>query len=111
MGDVLAATETALAAADHLTDLDAGAVETLRTLARKIDTEAELRELALDASREDGGRPPQVDNVSIPTYLKFCDALGLTPAGRTKLGEKKPEAPGGKLALLRDQAQSKRKAG
>ena len=104
---VVEATERAIAAADHLTDADAGAIETLRYLARKIDTEAELREMALRWAREHNERPPAVDNVSIPTYLKFCEALGLTPSGRLKF-EKKGDAGGGKLASLR-QAQQRPK--
>ena len=109
MGEVEQATENSIKAATHLTDLDKGAVECLRTLARKIDTEAELRELALEYAEERQQKPPPVDNVSVPTYLKFCESLGLTPAGRARLPEKKPEGPGGKLALLRGEAQGKRK--
>jgi len=88
---VLAATEASIAAASHLGVLDAGAIEVLRHLARTIDAIA-------DGDDED--KPKSLDNVTIPTYLKACDALGLTPAGRTRLDEKK-ESPGGKLALLR----------
>ena len=43
-----------------------------------------------------GGR---LDNVSLPTYLKYCDALGLTPAARK--GQSASDAKGGKLAQLR----------
>jgi hypothetical protein len=82
--------------------MDRGAVEALRGLAAQVDYL-----LASGGLREDG----KLDNVSVPTYLKFCEALGLTPAGREKLSEKKPEAPGGKLALLRGEAQAKRKTG
>jgi hypothetical protein len=39
--------------------------------------------------------------VTLPTYLKYCESLGLTPAGRARLEEKKPEGDGGKLAKLR----------
>lgn len=96
------ATEAAIQAASHLTDMDKGALETLRFLARKIDTEDELRELALAYAAENKQRPPAVDNVSIPTYLKFCDSLGLTPVARKALTEKKQGAQGGgKLAHLR----------
>lgn len=98
---VIDATEAAIHAAEHLTPADRGAVEALRVLAAQIDVLA-----SNDGLREDG----KLDNVSLPTYLKFCDSLGLTPAGRTKLGEKKPEAPGGKLALLRGDAQSRKAA-
>lgn len=110
MGDVESATEAAIKAATHLTDLDRGAIECLRTLARKIDTESDLRDLALNYASKNNQKPPPVDNVSVPTYLKFCESLGLTPAGRARLPEKKQEGPGGKLALLRGEAQAGRKA-
>jgi hypothetical protein len=97
---VVAETDRAIAAATHLTVLDAGAIATLRMLAVKIDTEMRLREMALTAADENGSKPPAVDNVSIPTYLKFCESLGLTPAGRARM-DQKTEEPSGKLAHLR----------
>lgn len=103
MTDSLAqATEAAIDAADHLTPADAGAIEALRALARKIDAWDRIVEWALDDARANESRPPvpQNDNVSLPTYLKFCESLGLTPAGRGRLAEKKPEAKGGKLSRL-----------
>jgi hypothetical protein len=111
MGALVDATEAAITAASHLTDADKGAVEALRVLAVKIDEQESRWEYAMRYAETHEARPPATDNVSLPTYLKYAEALGLTPAGRTKLGEKKPEAAGGKLALLRDQAQTKRKAG
>lgn len=102
MGDMVDATEVAIAAATHLTEADKGAVEALRVLAGKIDTDDELRAayLTYQLDREaENMRPLQLDNVSLPTYLKFCESLGLTPAGRTKLGEKK-EPQRGKLGSL-----------
>lgn len=101
---VVEETEAALSAASHLTALDKGAVAALRVLARKIDTESELRELALEHAAERKEKPPPVDNVSIPTYLKFCESLGLTPAGRARLTQKKPAAAdetAGAIARLR----------
>lgn len=97
------ATEAAVAGAPHLTEQDKGAVEAMLALARKIDAWDVIVEWALDDARDSGGRPavPQNDNVSISAYLKFCESLGLTPAGRAKLVEKKPEAKGGKLNGLR----------
>lgn len=100
MESIVDATESAIKAATHLTVMDQGAVETLRFLARKIDTESTLRELALDYAAKNEQKPPSVDNVSIPTYLKFCESLGLTPAGRARLDMKK-EPTGGNLAKLR----------
>ena len=97
---VLAATEASIKAAKHLGLLDAGAVEVLRHLARTIDDISNGQD-DLDADLDaDPRKPRSLDNVTIPTYLKACDALGLTPAGRVRLDEKK-EAPGGKLAHLR----------
>jgi hypothetical protein len=91
------ATERAVQAARaELSDLDAGAVAVLLELARQIEVMADNGGL-----REDG----KLDNVSIPTYLRFCESLGLTPAGRVKLGVEKPSAgPVGKLASLKAHA-------
>jgi len=97
---VLAATEASIKAAKHLGLLDAGAVEVLRHLARTIDAIAGGQDDLEDDVDTDPRKPRSLDNVTIPTYLKACDALGLTPAGRVRLDEKK-EAPGGKLAHLR----------
>ncbi len=93
---VLEATEASIKAATHLGPMDSGAVEVLRSLARTIDA----IESGQDDVEDDPRKPRSLDNVTIPTYLKACDALGLTPAGRVKLDEKK-ETPGGKLAHLR----------
>ena len=78
---VTAATERAIKAAQHLTDLDAGAVAALRRLASLMDE--------LDPK----------DNVTIPTYLKYCEALKLTPASRgVEIAESKAR---GKLATMK----------
>lgn len=87
--DLVAATEKAIAAATHLTDADAGAIEAMRALARKIDAWDQIVDWALDdAGDRPGSRPavPANDNVSISAYLKYCDQLGLSPAGRNALG-------------------------
>lgn len=98
------ATASAVEAATHLTPADDGAVAAMLALARKIDAWDQIVEYALDdiAGAAKGARPavPQNDNVSLSAYLKFCDQLGLTPAGRAKLVEKKPEGKGGKLGRL-----------
>lgn len=87
---VAKATESAIGAATHLTDMDRGAVEMLRALAS-----------AADLIDESGLNPAgKLDNVTIPTYLRYAESLGLTPAGRARLVEKKPEAKGGKLGRL-----------
>lgn len=101
--DMVAATEKALEAASrNLTDADAGAVEALRALARKIDAWDQIVEWALDdASETRGARPavPQNDNVSISAYLKYCDQLGLSPAGRKALGVRDGGVSGKKAKL------------
>lgn len=73
LGPVAAATEEAIAegkATKRIGPLDAGAVAALRVLARKVD---------LDLPS---------DNVSLPTYLSYCKALGLIPAARAEGGPK-----------------------
>lgn len=106
MDSLVEATEAALSSAKHLTDMDAGAVEALRALARKIDAWDQIVEWALDdVAGHEGERPkvPANDNVSVPTYLKFCESLGLTPAGRTRAQIEKAGDGGGpsKLGKLR----------
>lgn len=90
---VVEATETSIDAAlkaKRLTNEDAGAVQMLRALAA-----------AADAIDENGLNPAgKLDNVTIPTYLRYAESLGLTPAGRARLAEKKPEGKSGKLGRL-----------
>ena len=99
------ATERAIAAAAHLTEADEGALAALRVLARKIDEDAVLRMAYVRWYQQATGKLPdkplQMDNVSIPTYLKYAEALGLTPTGREKLTAKTPEGKGGTLGKLR----------
>ena len=96
-------TQAAVDAADHLTGQDKGAVEAMFALARKIDAWDTIVEWALDDARASEGRPsvPLNDNVSLSAYLKYAESLGLTPAGRAKLAEKKPEGKGGSLGRLK----------
>lgn len=104
MGELVDATEKAIAAATHLTSADDGAVQALRMLARKIDAWDIIVGWAIDdVSHREGGRPtvPANDNVSIPSYLKYAESLGLTPAGRKSLPKPEEEKPGGKLRQLR----------
>lgn len=106
MTDLVDATERAIKAAEHLSDMDDGAVEALRALARKIDAWDQIVEWALDdVAGQVGKRPavPQNDNVSISAYLKYCDQLGLSPAGRKSLDieDKGGDSGGSKLAKLR----------
>ena len=67
---VAEATERSIQNAKHLRAIHSGPVATLRALAMRIDVL-----LANNGSDESG----RLDNVSIPTYLKYCQALGLTP--------------------------------
>ena len=87
MGAVLEATEQSLEAATHLTDMDAGAVQALRALAAKIDA-------MFEPPSEDHEGKAVFDNVTLPTYLKYCESLGLTPAGRDRLALKKKDDEG-----------------
>ena len=97
---VLDATVAAIEAASHLGPMDAGAVETIKALALKIDMQDAYLEALADDAADRNLRPPSPDNVSIPTYLKYAESLGLTPTGREKLTAKKPEGKGGKLGRL-----------
>lgn len=94
-------------------ELHAGPVATLRILARKIDTEDEMREVAIawnkfKAKGDAPAKPPPLDNVSIATYRNYCESLGLTVAGM-KAAPAKGGAAGGeepkksKLVGLRSQ--------
>ncbi|HET8765801.1 MAG TPA: hypothetical protein VFM86_00595 [Pedococcus sp.] len=86
---VLKATDASIAAASHLTDLDKGAVEMLRQLAA-----------AADLIDENGLNPAgKLDNVTIPTYLRYAESLGLTPAGRSRAMIEKGKTDGGTSAL------------
>jgi hypothetical protein len=82
--NVVDATDLSIRQASHLSDADAGAVAVLRGLSRQVDYLLEH-----DGINESG----KFDNVSPSLYLKYCESLGLTPAGRKALGEKKTEAP------------------
>lgn len=104
--DLVVATEASIAAAAHLTDMDKGAVDALLKLARKIDAWDQIVDWAIDdAGDREGARPavPANDNVSISAYLKYCDQLGLSPAGRKALELKQggASAKQAKLTALR----------
>ena len=77
------ALERSLRNAKHLRAKDAATVAAARALAWKIDHWDELAEQAIsDAEVKGKGARPAVplnDNTSIPTFLKYCAALGLTP--------------------------------
>ena len=112
MGDapVLDALNEAVEKATHLGPLDEPAVEAARALARKIDAADLYMEALIDDAADHNLRPPSQDNVSIPAFLKYCESLGLTPAGRVRLVDQKPEASGGsKLGNLQAQAAKRRR--
>ena len=77
------ALERSLRNTKHLRAKDAATVAAARALAWKIDHWDELAEQAIDdaEAKGKGARPavPLNDNTSIPTFLKYCAALGLTP--------------------------------
>lgn len=104
--DLIEATEKSIAAA-ALGAIDAGAVEALRALARKIQVWDVIVDFALDDAADGKTRPavPQNDNVSLSAYLKYCDQLGFSPAGRKSLDMKKA-GPGGKLTSIRGDRQA-----
>ncbi|MGV8972239.1 MAG: terminase small subunit [Rhodoglobus sp.] len=113
MGAVREALDASLAVAAHLGAVDAAAVAAAQALADKIDAWDRIVGWALDDLAGDprhGIRPavPQNDNTSLGSFLKYCESLGLTPAGRSKL-ETPKEAPGvGNLGSLQDQARKRR---
>jgi hypothetical protein len=87
-GYVTEKTLEAVEAASHLGPQHAGVVAVLVGLARTID----------GMPQRDSDAP--MDNVTVPTYLKYSTELGLTPLSELKLG--KPEDRGAsKLANLR----------
>jgi len=91
------ALDSAVAGATHLTARDAGVVAAARALADKIDAWDVIVQWAIeDAEAVKGARPkvPANDNVSLPTFLKFLDALQLVPpAEKAKPGPASTASP------------------
>ena len=106
-----AALDRSLAAATHLTEVDAAAVKAARSLARKIDAWDVIVRWALDDAEDEDRRPavPQNDNVSISAFLKGCEQLGLTPTGRKTLNVRGEVAKRGSLGDLQAAAATRRK--
>jgi hypothetical protein len=93
-GSVLAAVDRSIKAAGAaLGEKDAGAVAALRVLARNIDmASGHDASVGEDGELVEERRPRGFDNVTLPTFLKYLDALGLTPAGRKGIeGDSKPK--------------------
>lgn len=87
--------EVAVGGADHLGVAHAAHVAAARVLARRIDA------LESDDFTDDKGR---LDNVSIPSFLKYLDALGLSvekAAPGKRVGAVRP--PRDELAAMRAQ--------
>lgn len=78
-GPVYNATWEAVEGADHLSDLDRPAVAVLLDLAKTIDGMDQRPSTA------------PLDNVTIPTFHRYAESLGLTPMARLKLNVKKPK--------------------
>ena len=108
MESVSEALETALAGSDHLlAPRFAATIAAARQLAVRVDS------LAGTGWTDDAGR---LDNVAVPTFLKYLDALGMTvpkaPAARGK--DSVPEAPvqpagaGATITALQDRAAGRR---
>ncbi len=106
---ILDSLNKAVRGASHLGPLDQPTIDAARALARKIDlADVYFQELVRDAIEHDQ-RPPSQDNVSLPTYLRYCDALGLTPISRLRFkATAKEGGTGGALGGL--QAKAGRKA-
>ena len=104
------ALDTALVAARKqgvVSDLDAGTIRAAQALADKIDAWDQIVEWAFKDQREaEASRPavPPNDNVSLASFLKYMNDLGLTPAARVaaagKAAGKGGGAPVGKLEAL-----------
>lgn len=90
-----AALDRSLRNAKHLRAKDAAAVAAARALARKIDAWDEIVMWAYEDALERGGRTrpkvPEHDNISLGSFLKYLDALGLVPT-KDAPAKKRPSA-------------------
>lgn len=100
--------------AKHLRAAHAATVRAARSLARKIDAWDVIVDWAIeDAQEVRGARPavPANDNVSLATFLKYMNDLGLTPetAAVPVKGAgvpAKPATPKDELAAMRQKLQA-----
>ena len=77
--------ERSIAAATHLTARDAGIVAAARALAARIDAWNVIVQWAIeDVTGEGRPKVPANDNTSLPTFLKYLDALQLVPPAAEK---------------------------
>ncbi|MFJ5106778.1 MULTISPECIES: hypothetical protein [unclassified Glutamicibacter] len=96
--------QASVEAAGHIDadGVDAAAVAAAGALARKIDEWDVIVEWAREDAAETESRPkvPANDNTSLPTFLRYCEALGLTPAARKAVGDQ-PKKEADPLADLK----------
>lgn len=89
-----ASTRASVEAATHLDKegVHAAAIAAMLSAARKIDAWDIIVDWALTDALENETRPavPANDNVTLSTYLKYLESLGLTPAGQAALLKGKP---------------------
>lgn len=100
------ALDKALAAARKqgvVSDLDAGTIRAAQALADKIDAWDQIVAWAFeDAEDSEASRPavPQNDNVSLASFLKYMNDLGLTPGARSSAASKSAKSGGGPVGKL-----------
>lgn len=103
----------AVAAARHVDadGVDAATVAAGLALAQKIDAWDEIVQWAIEDAADSESRPkvPANDNTSLPTFLRYCEALGLTPGSRRALtGDKAVEVD--PIDELKKRREAKRRA-
>ncbi len=94
-------------AEQKLVDSDEALVVAAGQMARKIDAADLYFQELLDEAESKHQRPPSQDNVSLPTFLKFLEAMGMTPAARKAVAAAAPAkgGAGGRIAGFRQREQ------
>ncbi len=108
---VRAGLERSLKNAKHLRAKDSAAVAAARALADKIDAWDVIVDWALEDAGG-SGRPavPQNDNVSLASFLKYCEALKILP-GEVKEVEASVKVESPVERMRRERAARHRKTG